>query len=82
MTLRLKEVGPRVLIEIEDNGPGIPKKILNRLFEPFATSKKKGEGTGLGLSVCHGIILNHGGEIKVKTEEGKGTTWLIYLPKK
>jgi signal transduction histidine kinase len=82
ITLRLRDMGDQALIEIEDNGSGIPKRILNRLFEPFATSKKPGEGTGLGLSVCHGIILNHGGDIKVKTEEGKGTTWQIYLPKK
>jgi signal transduction histidine kinase len=81
ITIRLKDMGRRILIEIEDNGSGIPKRILNRLFEPFATSKKPGEGTGLGLSVCHGIILNHKGEIKVKTQEGKGTTWEIFLPK-
>ena len=82
IVIRLKDVGNRALIEIEDNGSGIPKRILSRLFEPFTTSKKKGEGTGLGLSICHGIILNHGGEIKVKTEEGVGTVWQIYLPKK
>jgi two-component system NtrC family sensor kinase len=82
VVLRLKNAAERILLEIEDNGPGIPKKIRDRLFEPFVTSKKSGEGTGLGLSVCHGIIRNHGGEIKVKTSEGKGTLWQIFLPKK
>ncbi len=82
ITLRLKDLGNLALLEIEDNGSGIPKKVRERLFEPFITSKKAGEGTGLGLSVCHGIILNHGGDIKVKTAEGQGTTWQIFLPKK
>lgn len=81
ITVRLKNARDRVLLEIEDNGAGIPRKVLAHLFEPFVTSKKSGEGTGLGLSVCHGIIQSHGGDIKVKTEEGKGTTWKIFLPK-
>lgn len=82
ITVRLKDLRDRVLLEIEDNGCGIPKQVLGRLFEPFVTSKPAGEGTGLGLSVCHGIIRNHGGDIRVKTAEGKGTTWEIFLPKK
>jgi len=79
--VRLVEEGKFVLLEIEDNGMGIPKKIMKNLFQPFMTSKKAGEGTGLGLPVCHGIIQNHGGDITVKTAQDKGTTWHITLPK-
>ena len=82
IAIRLKDLGEKALIEIEDNGSGIPKRILRHLFEPFTTNKKAGEGTGLGLSVCHGIVRNHGGDIKATTVEGKGTTWQIFLPKK
>ncbi|MBI4430311.1 MAG: CHASE2 domain-containing protein [Candidatus Omnitrophica bacterium] len=82
IVIRIKDKGSQALLEIEDNGCGIPKKILQHLFEPFSTSKKTGEGTGLGLSVCHGIIRNHGGDIKVTTAEGKGTTWQIFISKK
>lgn len=81
VTLRLEEQVENVLLEISDNGCGIPQKVMKHLFEPFTTTKKKGEGTGLGLSVCHGIIQNHGGSIKVSSTAGKGTTWHITLPK-
>lgn len=79
--LRLKNLPDRIRLDIADNGCGIPKDVMKRLFEPFVTSKEAGKGTGLGLSVCHGIIRNHGGDIKVTTAKGKGTTWHIFLPK-
>lgn len=79
--IRLKNAGDHILIEITDNGPGIPKEVQKRLFEPFVTTKTAGKGTGLGLSVCHGIIRNHGGDIRVTTAAGKGTTWHILLPR-
>lgn len=81
ITLRVKPDSAGVLLEIEDNGSGIPPQVLKRLFEPFVTSKPAGKGTGLGLSVCHGIIRNHNGSITVTTAQGKGTTWHIFLPK-
>ncbi|MCB2296212.1 ATP-binding protein [Clostridium tagluense] len=66
---------------IEDNGPGIKKELLNKIFNPFFTTKDVGKGTGLGLSISHDIIVNkHKGELDVKTEVGKGTIFTIKLP--
>ena len=70
----------QVFVEIEDNGYGIEKKNLARVFDPFFTTKPTGEGTGLGLSVSYGIIKNHGGDILVKSEVGKGSAFKIVLP--
>ena len=67
-------------INIEDTGKGMSKEVQKRIFEPFFTLKDVGEGTGLGLSISHGIIENHNGFIEVKSEEGKGTVFSIYLP--
>jgi two-component system NtrC family sensor kinase len=71
--------GPDVMIRVSDTGPGIPPDAIERLFEPFFTTKDK--GTGLGLSIVFSIILKHEGDIKVESEEGKGTTFIITLPK-
>jgi len=65
---------------IQDNGKGIPKKLLKKIFDPFFTTKPVGEGTGLGLSISHQIIHQHGGTIKVGSQPGKGTKFLISLP--
>jgi two-component system NtrC family sensor kinase len=70
----------RVLLSIADNGSGIPPEIRSRIFEPFFTTKPTGQGTGLGLSLCHGIIASHGGTITVDSEIGSGTTFVIALP--
>jgi len=70
----------RVLITVADNGYGIDKKNLSRIFDPFFTTKPTGEGTGLGLSVSYGIIINHGGDISVSSKSGKGTVFTIILP--
>jgi signal transduction histidine kinase len=67
-------------IELSDNGHGIERKNLPRVFDPFFTTKPTGEGTGLGLSVSYGIVKNHGGEIKVESLWGHGTTFTIILP--
>jgi two-component system NtrC family sensor kinase len=70
----------RVLIHIQDTGMGVPEEIRDKIFEAFFTTKQKVKGVGLGLSVCYGIIKDHGGDIKVESEEGKGTTFTIRLP--
>ena len=67
-------------IAIEDIGEGIPDKDMNRIFEPFFTTKEVGSGTGLGLSVSHGIITKMGGTIEVESKEGRGTTFILSLP--
>lgn len=72
--------GRFALISFSDTGCGIPKEHLDKIFEPFFTTKEVGKGTGLGLAVVYGIIKNHDGFINVYSEEGKGTTFRIYLP--
>ncbi len=67
-------------VEISDNGPGMPKEVLNKIFDPFFTTKEVGKGTGLGLSISYSIMEKLGGRIMVTSEEGKGTTFCIYLP--
>jgi signal transduction histidine kinase len=67
-------------IIFEDNGAGIAREHLDRVFEPFFTTKDIGEGTGLGLSVTYGIIRDHGGEIRVESEQGRFTRFFIDLP--
>lgn len=67
-------------LSVSDTGSGIPPEILTRLFEPFFTTKPKGEGTGLGLSVVHGILKRHGAEIRIETELGRGSAFHIYFP--
>lgn len=69
-----------VIIEVSDNGPGIPQQVINRIFEPFFTTKKFEKGTGLGLSICYNIVKAHGGDISVKSVEGEGTAFVIELP--
>jgi len=74
------EAKPMVVISIIDTGCGIPDKNLKRIFDPFFTSKDVGRGTGLGLSVSHGIIEAHGGLIEVESRVGEGTTFRVFLP--
>jgi signal transduction histidine kinase/ActR/RegA family two-component response regulator len=69
-----------VTVRISDDGPGIPKKDLLRVFDPFYTTKEVGEGTGLGLSICYGIIEEHGGRIWAESPSGSGATFIFELP--
>lgn len=69
-----------VLISIRDNGPGIPVEIQDKIFHPFFTTKPTGQGTGLGLSLSYDIVKAHGGELKMETKEGEGSTFTIHLP--
>jgi signal transduction histidine kinase len=72
--------GGEVTISVKDNGAGIPKSILDKIFQPFFTTKPTGQGTGLGLSLSYDIVKAHGGELKVETKEGEGTEFIIVLP--
>jgi signal transduction histidine kinase len=74
-----KKVGDRVFINLKDNGNGIPQKIVDKIFQPFFTTKPTGQGTGLGLSLSYDIIKAQGGEIKVASKEGEGTEFIIQL---
>ncbi len=69
-----------IIISVKDNGNGIPQKILNKIFQPFFTTKPTGQGTGLGLSLSYDIVKAHGGELIVETLEGEGTEFIIEIP--
>jgi signal transduction histidine kinase len=80
LTVRTKSENGKVRIEIEDNGPGIPEDIKDKILQPFFTTKKGTEGTGLGLSITNDIIKAHGGELQVETTAGTGSTFIIQIP--
>jgi len=69
-----------VVLSVADDGAGIPPENLDKIFNPFFTTKPVGQGTGLGLAICHGIVASHGGEILVDSEVGKGTRLSLVLP--
>ena len=77
---RLVKNKQEIQIEIRDTGYGIPEKQLNHIFDPFFTTKKEGEGTGLGLSIVYGVVNNHGGKVSVKSQENKGTRFILNFP--
>jgi two-component system, NtrC family, sensor kinase len=69
-----------VVISVADNGTGIPQKVVDKIFQPFFTTKPTGEGTGLGLSLSYDIVKAHGGELKVATSDGQGSEFIIQIP--
>ncbi|MBC7935024.1 MAG: two-component sensor histidine kinase [Rhizobacter sp.] len=73
-------VGGEVLISVSDNGNGIPPHIIDKIFQPFFTTKPTGQGTGLGLSLAYDIVKAHGGDLRVETQEGQGSTFVISIP--
>jgi C4-dicarboxylate-specific signal transduction histidine kinase len=80
VTISTKKINNKVEIKVKDNGNGIPEKALDKIFQPFFTTKPTGQGTGLGLSLSYDIIKAHNGELKVKTKEKEGTVFIILLP--
>ena len=80
VSVSTKNEGNKVLVSVKDNGNGIPQKILDKIFQPFFTTKPTGQGTGLGLSLSYDIVMAHGGELKVETKEGEGSVFMILLP--
>ncbi|WP_087938401.1 ATP-binding protein [Algoriphagus faecimaris] len=81
LTVCTKAEKNQVTIEVEDNGPGIPDSIKDKILQPFFTTKKGTEGTGLGLSITHDIVKAHGGQLQVESSPGEGSTFIIQLPK-
>ena len=80
VSVSTKKIKGKVEIRVADNGNGIPQKILDKIFQPFFTTKPTGQGTGLGLSLAYDIVKANGGEIKVQTKEGEGSEFIIQLP--
>lgn len=80
VTISTRKNGDKVFITVADNGNGIPEKVLDKIFQPFFTTKPTGQGTGLGLSLSYDIVKAHGGELKVETKEGEGSKFIVQLP--
>ena len=80
VTLVTQKLNNIIEIKVSDNGNGIPQKVIDKIFQPFFTTKPTGQGTGLGLSLSYDIVKAHGGELKVETKEGVGSSFIIHLP--
>jgi len=80
VSVSTKKIDGKVEISVKDNGNGIPQKILDKIFQPFFTTKPTGQGTGLGLSLSYDIVKAHGGELRVETKEGEGSEFIVQLP--
>ena len=80
VTVTTEKDNGKIEIKVKDNGNGIPQKVLDKIFQPFFTTKPTGQGTGLGLSLAYDIVKAHGGDIKVETKEGEGSEFIIQLP--
>ena len=79
VSISTKKINDKVEIRVSDNGNGIPQKVLDKIFQPFFTTKPTGQGTGLGLSLSYDIVKAHGGELRVETKEGEGSTFVITI---
>jgi signal transduction histidine kinase len=82
ISVSTKKSGNQICITVSDNGNDIPQKVIDKIFQPFFTTKPTGQGTGLGLSLSYDIIKAHGGEIKMETKENEGSEFIIELPLK
>ena len=81
VTVSTKKIDNKIIVEVKDNGTGIPQKAIDKIFQPFFTTKPTGQGTGLGLSLSYDIVTKgHGGELKVETKEGESTAFSVILP--
>jgi two-component system, NtrC family, sensor kinase len=80
VSISTKKINGQIEIKVTDNGNGIPQKIVDKIFQPFFTTKPTGQGTGLGLSLSYDIVKAHGGELKVETKEREGSEFTIKLP--
>jgi signal transduction histidine kinase len=80
VTVATAKQNGKIEITVKDNGNGIPQKVLDKIFQPFFTTKPTGQGTGLGLSLAYDIVKAHGGEIKVETKDGAGSEFIVQLP--
>jgi two-component system NtrC family sensor kinase len=80
VSVSTKKAKDKIEIKVKDNGNGIPQKVLDKIFQPFFTTKPTGQGTGLGLSLSYDIVKAHGGELKVETKDGEGSKFVIQLP--
>ena len=80
VSVSTKKINDKVEIKVSDNGNGIPQKVLDKIFQPFFTTKPTGQGTGLGLSLSYDIVKAHGGKLDVRTTENEGTDFIVSLP--
>jgi len=80
ITVSTKRLGTKVPVSVSDNGMGIPEKILDKIFQPFFTTKPTGQGTGLGLSLAYDVVKAHRGKLGVETKEGEGSVFSLQLP--
>ena len=80
VSVSTKKIIDKIEIRVKDNGNGITQKVVDKIFQPFFTTKPIGVGTGLGLSLSYDIVKAHGGEIKVETKEGEGSEFIVQIP--
>ena len=80
VSIKTKKLDGKIEVSVKDNGNGIPENIVDKIFQPFFTTKPIGQGTGLGLSLSYDIVKAHGGEMKVETKESEGSEFIVQLP--